>query len=277
MAADGILRIAVTTMSLAVKHVTSARGLDAGRFAMVVYGGAGPLHGSAIARELGISTVIIPFNPGHFSACGMLFGDVRHDYVRSIFRRLQETTREELEAHYQAMEAEGRRALERSTSSDREPDIARAADMRYVGQEHAVTVELPAHLFASSDWEALRRAFDEEHLRRYGTCAPGEPVEMVSVRLTARSPMKAPPLAALPAARAGPERAALRAEKPVYFAPHGFVNTPVYGRSRLLAGNCIRGPALIEEHASTTVLEPGDELRVHELGALILQLGHRAQ
>jgi N-methylhydantoinase A len=277
IAAEGILRIAVTTMSLAVKGVTTARGLDAGRFAMVVYGGAGPLHASAIARELGISTVIIPFSPGHFSACGMLFSDLRYDYVRSIFKRLNESIRDELEAHYQTMEADGRRAIERSTFSNRRVDIARAADMRYVGQEHAVTVDLPDHLFTSSDWDAVRRAFDSEHLRRYGTCAPNEPVELVSVRLTARSLMKAPPLAALPRGKADPEPFALRAQKPVYFASHGFVNTPVYDRTRLLADNRLHGPALIEEHASTTVLEPGDELLVHELGALILQVGGRSQ
>lgn len=273
VAAEGMLRIAVTTMSLAVKGVTTARGLDAGRFAMVVYGGAGPLHASAIARELGISTVIIPFSPGHFSACGMLFSDLRYDYVRSIFRRLNETIRDELEAHYQRMEEEGRSALEHSASAVRKVEIARAADMRYVGQEHAVTVDLPGHVFSSSDLEAVRRAFDAEHLRRYGTCAPGEPVELVSVRLTARGLMKTPPIAALPRGNDAPEAAALRAQKLVYFASQGFVKAPVYDRTRLLAGNQLRGPALIEEHASTTVLEPGDQLRVHELGALILQLG----
>ena len=87
-AADGILRIAVTQMSHAVKAVTTERGLDAGSFTMVVYGGAGPLHASAIARELGIRKVLIPYAPGYFSAYGMLFSDRRYDYVRSVFRKL---------------------------------------------------------------------------------------------------------------------------------------------------------------------------------------------
>ena len=98
--ADGILRIAVTSMSHAVKAVTTERGLDAGAFTMVVYGGAGPLHASAIAREIGIRRVLIPFSPGHFSAYGMLFSDLRYDYVRSLFRRLDEVSFEELEAIY---------------------------------------------------------------------------------------------------------------------------------------------------------------------------------
>ena len=87
-AAEGILRIAVTAMSYAVKGVTTERGLDAGKFTMIVYGGAGPLHAAAIAREIGIRRVLIPLSPGHFSAYGMLFSDLRRDYVRSCFQKL---------------------------------------------------------------------------------------------------------------------------------------------------------------------------------------------
>jgi N-methylhydantoinase A len=98
-AADGILRIAVTTMSHAVKAVTTERGLDVGGFVMAVYGGAGPLHASAIAREIGIRRVLIPYSPGYFSAYGMLFSDLRYDYVRSCFRRLATVDFKELEAY----------------------------------------------------------------------------------------------------------------------------------------------------------------------------------
>lgn len=270
-AADGILRIAVTTMSLAVKGVTTARGLDAGRFAMVVYGGAGPLHASAIARELGISTVIIPFSPGHFSAYGMLFSDLRYDYVRSIFRKLADAPFEELAELYAGMETEGRDAIGRS--SVREVRIVRAADMRYVGQEHAVTVELSDEMFQSQNRDAIRAAFDDEHQQRYGTCAPKEPVELVSVRLTAYGVMKPPPISALAEGSGAPAPDALRATKPVYFASSGFVPTPVYRRTALRAGDRIQGPALVEEHASTTVLQPGDSLVVDALGALIMTIG----
>src|SRR6476661_2722528 len=113
-AADGILRIAVTAMSYAVKAVTTERGLDAGSFLMVVYGGAGPLHASAIAREIGIKQVLIPFAPGYFSAYGMLFSDLRYDYVRSCFRKLDEVSFDEIDAIYASMEQEGRAALAQS-------------------------------------------------------------------------------------------------------------------------------------------------------------------
>ena len=110
-AADGILRIAVTQMSHAVKAVTTERGLDAGSFTMVVYGGAGPLHASAIAREIGIRKVLVPHAPGYFSAYGMLFSDLRYDYVRSVFRRLDGLSFDEIEAIYADMENEGRAAI----------------------------------------------------------------------------------------------------------------------------------------------------------------------
>jgi N-methylhydantoinase A len=270
-AADGILNIAVTTMAYAVKGVTTARGLDAGRFTMVVYGGAGPLHASAIARELGIRTVIVPFSPGHFSAYGMLFSDLRYDYVRSIFRKLASASFDEIEGLYAAMETEGRSAVARSAVRPEAVKVVRAADMRYVGQEHAVTVELPAEVFERQNRDAIKQAFDAEHQARYGTCAPNEAVDLVSLRVTVAGTMRKPPSRKLETAKVEPTP---RIRKSVYFRDSGgFVETPAYARDSLLAGTTIEGPALIEEHASTTVVAPGDSLYVDPFGNLILTIG----
>jgi N-methylhydantoinase A len=272
-AADGILRIAVTQMSHAVKAVTTERGLDAGSFTMVVYGGAGPLHASAIAREIGIRRVLIPFAPGYFSAYGMLFSDLRYDYVRSVFRKLDEVAFEEIEALYQAMEDEGHAALAQSGVVPDDVVIERAADMRYVGQEHAVTVELPQAFFAARDRAAIKRQFDELHMVRYGTAAPGEPADLVSLRVTVLGTMKKPPRQQVEAGGGAPGKHALRGVKPVYFRDGGWADAPVYRRDALLAGNAIAGPALIEEHASTTVVQPGDALVVDTLGNLQITIG----
>src|SRR5215469_4445448 len=142
-AASGILRIASTAMSYAVKAVTTERGLDIGDFALVAYGGAGPLHATAIAKELGIRRVMIPRAPGVFSAFGMLFSDLRYDYVRSWFERLERASFEEMERIYGEIENQGRESIAATSINPREIAITRAADMRYVGQEHAVTVDLP--------------------------------------------------------------------------------------------------------------------------------------
>ncbi|NDY92440.1 hydantoinase/oxoprolinase family protein [Ideonella livida] len=273
-AADGILRIAVTSMSHAVKAVTTERGLDAGAFTMVVYGGAGPLHASAIARELGIRKVLIPYAPGYFSAYGMLFGDLRYDYVRSVFRKLDELSFDEIEALYAAMEAEGRAALAQSAIVPESVVIERGADMRYVGQEHAVGVSLGAGFFERQDRAGIKQRFDAVHQVRYGTAAPGEPADLVSLRVTVRGLMRKPPRHSVPAGGATPPADALRATKPVYFRSAGdYVPTPVWRRALLQAGNVISGPALVEEHASTTVIQPGDTATVDACGNLQIDIG----
>lgn len=272
--ADGILRIAVTSMSHAVKAVTTERGLDAGSFTMVVYGGAGPLHSSAIAREIGIRRVLVPFSPGHFSAYGMLFSDLRYDYVRSCFKRLDEASFDELEAIYADMEREGRAAIADSAVKPSEIRVARAADMRYVGQEHAVTVDLDEKFFREQDRRGIKGQFDDVHAVRYGTSAPKEPGDIVSLRLTVTGLMKKPSPRTVAEGGKAPEKDALLRKKPVYFRDAGgFVDTPVYRRTLLRSGNEIAGPALIEEHASTTVLAPGDRLTVDAFGNLVIAIG----
>ena len=273
-AADGILRIAVTTMSHAVKAVTTERGLDVGGFTMAVYGGAGPLHASAIAREIGIRRVMIPYAPGYFSAYGMLFSDLRYDYVRSCFRRLATVEFAEIEGLYAAMEGEGTDAVEGSAVKAERLVVERAADMRYVGQEHAVTVDLPRELFARGDREAIKKQFDAQHAIRYGTSAPGEPAELVSLRATVTGIMTKPPRHSVPSGDAEPDEGALLRRKQVYFGR--LIDTPVFSRDRLLAGNRITGPALIEERASTTVLAPGDALEVDAAGNLLIAIGSDA-
>lgn len=273
-AADGILRIAVTQMSHAVKAVTTERGLDAGSFTMVVYGGAGPLHASAIARELGIRKVLIPHAPGYFSAYGMLFSDLRYDYVRSVFRRLDGLSFDEIEAIYKEMEDEGRAAIGASQIQPEELVFERAGDMRYFGQEHAVTVDLPHEFFINKDRDAIKRHFDDVHRVRYGTSAPKERADIVSLRVTVLGRMKKPPRHAVQAGSPTVDAQALRTHKPVYFRSEGqFVSTPVYKRDLLKSGNEFQGPALVEEHASTTVVQPQDSVKVDLYGNLQISIG----
>jgi N-methylhydantoinase A len=150
--------------------------------------------------------------------------------------------------------------------------------MRYVGQEHPVTVELPADVFRRRNRDALKRRFDEEHLRRYGTCAPEEPAEIVSLRATVTGAMKKPRLERIARGGRSPLPSAHRGRRKVYFTElRKSLATPTYARENLRAGNRIAGPALVEEHASTTVLLPGDRLRVDEFGNLLIEVGRRAK
>ncbi len=272
-AADGILRIATTKMSHVVRWVTTERGLDAGEFALVAYGGAGPLHAAMVARELRIAKVVIPRAPGHFSAYGMLVADLRRDFVNTWFTALATASFAELEAKYAAMERRGRDAVARGYQGLTGIAVTRGADMRYVGQEHAVHVELPAALFAAQDRDGIKARFDAVHATRYGYAAPAEKAEIVSLRGAVTGLLRKPPFERIAEGGVAPPADAHRGSRAVYFAESsGYVETPTYQRAQLTAGNRIAGPALIEEYASTTVVHPGDTLEVDAFGDLVIAI-----
>jgi N-methylhydantoinase A len=270
-AADGILRIAATKMSHMVRWVTTERGLDAADFALIAYGGAGPLHAAMIARELRIGKVIIPHAPGHFSAYGMLFADLRRDLVNTWFKPFADASFEEMEALYSAMEKRGADDLERGRSMTTDIVVQRGADMRYVGQEHAVSVDIPMELFKTQDRAGIKRRFDAVHETRYGYSSENEKAEIVSLRSATIGLMRKPERAPLGKGTTSPA-AAFRGKRPVFFSGTGTVETPTYDRTLLTAGNRIAGPALIEEHASTTVVNPGDALEVDDFGNLHIEI-----
>lgn len=271
-AADGILRVAATKMSHMVRWVTTERGLDAADFALIAYGGAGPLHATMIARELRIGKVIIPFAPGHFSAYGMLFADLRRDLVNTWFKPFVDASFEEMEALYGAMERRGAEDLRRSRDMMVEVVNQRGADMRYVGQEHAVSVDIPMEMFRNQDRAGIKKHFDAVHETRYGYSNADEKAEIVSLRSATVGLMRKPEPEAMSKGGASPQ-AAFRGKRPVYFSGAGTVETQTYDRTLLVAGNRIDGPALIEEHASTTVVWPQDKVEVDAFGNLHIEIG----
>jgi N-methylhydantoinase A len=272
-AADGILRIATTKMSHMVRWVTTERGLDAADFSLVAYGGAGPLHAAMVARELRIAKVVIPRAPGHFSAYGMLVADLRRDFVNTWFNPLADAAFAEMEAIYAGMEQRGRDAVSQSRIAVAGVAVQRSADMRYVGQEHAVTVELQIELFQGQDRDGIKRRFDTVHETRYGYSAPAEKAEIVSLRSAITGLLRKPAFEPIEKGETEPPREALRGSRPVYFTESGRpVDTPSYDRSKLVAGNRIAGPALIEEYASTTVVHPGDVVTVDAFGDLVIDI-----
>src|SRR5882762_8825459 len=212
-AADGILRIAATAMSYAVKGVTTERGLDAGDFAMVAYGGAGPLHAVAVAREIGIRNVIVPGAPGVFSAFGMLFSDLRYDYVRTHLMQLADAPFDDIEQVFKELEQQGRDAIAATSVKPHKITVKRAFDMRYVGQEHPVTVDLPMSVFVKQDRKAIKRHFDDHHMLRYGTSAPNERSEVVSLRVTVTGLMKKPPQEKIKKGGSAPPKAAFTGKR----------------------------------------------------------------
>ena len=272
-AAAGMLQVATSAMSNAVRHVTLERGLDPRDFTLVAYGGGGPLHAASVAKELSIRKIIIPNAPGHFSALGMLMADLRRDYVQTLFERMDDLEMFELEDQFKKLEAEGRAALESSGISADRVVFERAADMRYVGQEHAVAVRMPAQVGDEGSRSEIKRLFDEAHELRYSHSAPEESADIVSLRVSAIGRLNKPQFPSIPRGEKDPPAQARRGARKISFEGLGAVDALVYDRTRLLQGNVIIGPAIIEEIASTTVVEPGDTVTVNEFGHLIMRLG----
>jgi N-methylhydantoinase A len=263
-AAQAIVEIAIAKMSLAVREVSVAKGYDPREFALVASGGAGPLHVVAIARELHIPTVIVPLFPSHFSALGMLLADERHDFIRTFYADLATVDFAALLQIHDEMLAEASAALRHVAKA--QPQIH--LDLRYVGQEFTLQVPVSLAAIAAGDRAGIRAAFDALYEHRYAHHSPEEPVEMVNIRLAliGKRPRPSFPRVA-EGAPAKPSH-----ERAVYFADKA-LPCPVYRRESLGAGSAIRGPALVQEHGTTTVLFAQDALTVAPSGELIISVG----
>ena len=264
-AAEAIVDISVSKMSLAVREVSVAKGYDPRDFALVASGGAGPLHVIAIARELHVPTVIIPLFPSNFSALGMLVADERHDFTRTYYADLQNVDFKQLVTIYGEMVKEAGSHLRRNAH----PEFQVHLDLRYVGQEFTLSVPVTVEQLKAGDRKGVREGFDQLYEHRYAHHSPEEPVEIINVRVAAigkKPPINFPKLA--PSGKAVPAR-----ERKVYFAEAGkYVETPLYQREDLGAGATFSGPALIQEHGTTTVMYQGDTCSVAETGELIIKV-----
>ena len=267
----GVLRIAENAMSLAVREVSVERGYDPRDFVMVAMGGAGPLHGVAVARELHIPTVIIPRLPAHFSAFGMILADLRHDYVRTVFRPIVDLDFAMVQAIFDELIGQGEKVLADEGVTKGAMAFERFVDVRYVGQEFTLQVPVTAQIIAQADREAIRHGYNEMHKLRYGQSAEAEPVEIVNIRVVARGRRERPKFPPIDAGEATNKNAALVGERDIYWEDAGKpVKTKIYNRDLLTPDITIAGPAIIEEYASTTVIHPGDSARAAPSGELII-------
>lgn len=270
-AARGILSVVQTNMLGAIRVVSVRKGYDPRAYTMVAFGGAGPLHAAALAHDLGIPQVLVPPAPGILCAIGLLVEPLRLDLVRTGVQRLDALTAGEVERRFAEMEVEATSWLDQEDVPSARRGLARAFDMRYLGQNFELTIAPPS-AGPAVDLVALRQAFFREHERVYGYAAADEPVQVVAVRLTALGEPEPLALPRLPtAAQPEPDRARV-GERAVYFdETEGFVTTPIYRRERLLAGHRIAGPAVIEQMDSTTVILPGQDALVDAHGNLLIR------
>jgi N-methylhydantoinase A len=248
--AEGIVRIAVARMVGAIKEVSIARGHDPRDFALVAYGGAGPLHAALVAEELEIARVIVPPAPGNFSAFGALISDLRRDYVRTRIVPTRSGDLAEVERLFAALEQEARADLAAEGVPAERISMVRSLGMRYVGQSWELVVRVPPE---ADDMAAVEAAFHRAHERRYGHASDGA-AEIVNFRLAASGAVPRPAPAAWPAT--GTLAQARRTERAVWFGGESTA-VPVYVRDRLPGGIAVPGPAVVEEMGATTVVPPG--------------------
>jgi N-methylhydantoinase A len=238
---------------------------------MVAFGGAGPIHAAAIAKELHIPTVIVPPYSGVFSAWGMLMADLRHDLGQTYITPLRTADARELNATFASLETKVREVFAKENVDKKQITMSYELDLRYIGQEHTLAVAAACPVTEAAK-VTLAQAFDETHLRVYGHNAPEEEKEIVSLKVIGIGSVNKPVLEKIQKGAKTPPADARMGERPVYIGNDRHQPFAVYRRERLLAGNVIDGPALIEEVTATTTVEPKQVCRVDDYGTLILSM-----
>ena len=269
-AALGVTEIAAWNQAHGIRRMTVQRGKDPRRYALVAFGGAGPLQGGLIADVLGIETILVPPSPGTTSAFGLQVVDLKHDYVRTLVHREDALDARAVARTFAALEEEGARDLTRDGVPPNRRLFLRSVDMRYLGEGQEMEIPVPAGPITG---ESLRRAVAQFHrayfdLFRY-SYQEDTPVELVNFRVAAVGRVPRPTLPRI-ARGGGSPRAAFRGTRRAVFKGRGPLPCGIYARAGLRAGNRIGGPAIIEDFGSTTLLLPSQRARADPYGTLVI-------
>ncbi|MCF2144102.1 MAG: hydantoinase/oxoprolinase family protein [Candidatus Heimdallarchaeota archaeon] len=270
--AFGIIKIANNNMSKILRIVTVERGLDPRDFSLLAFGGAGPLHACALASALQIKTIYIPSTPGLFSAMGLLYTDAKHSFVKSIRLKNTEVESTLLEDAFLSLEEKGKALLKAEGFTEETIVHQRFIEARYQGQ--GFELQIPITSLSLADPKAIEKItalFHAKHKSLYRYILETEPVEIVNIRSNSLGIIQKPTLRKIAAGTRTPPAEALLETRQVYFdVQEGFIETPVYLRNKLLAGNRFTGPAVIEQYDSTTIVEPSWHVEVEKEGVLKL-------
>lgn len=269
-AAHAVIRVANARMSDAVRMVSVSLGEDPRDFALFAFGGAGPLHACAIARELNIPKVLAPSRPGITNALGCVVADLRHDFVQTVNRPLAVADMDQVHAIFTAQSEDGRRLIGKEAVAIREIREIRSVDMQFIGQTHLLRVPLPD---GEPTREDLQRRFEEAYFARFHVELPNIRANLVNINTSVIGRREEIDLSAL-IDRHGRKPTLAEAQtgsRPVFF--DGFVDTPIYWRDHLPAEAVIAGPAIIEQMDTTIVIEPGDVAHQDQDGNIIISIG----
>ncbi len=267
--ATGILEISAWNQANALRQVTVNRGLDVRDFTMVTFGGSGSLLACRLVDILGLQGVLVPLNPGNLSAYGLLTVDVRNDYVQTAVARQSQLDAAQVQGVFDDLARQADAALEREGFLAEQRVFARTADLRYYGQAYEVRVDVPDGPIDAELMTVVADRFHDEHKALYDydfRDDARQEVEWVNLRVTGIGPIRKPEVREV-AKGAGADGARTGTRR-VYFDE--WVDTPVYDRAALGAGDVVAGPAVFEEFSSTVPLHPGFEARVDDYGNLVI-------
>ena len=274
-AAAGIRRIVDLRMADEVKVFGAKRGVDPQEFCLLPFGGAGAVHATSVAEELGITRIFVPPRPGAFSALGLLCTDIVHDYVRSGLRPMELVTPEDAENIFKELELRGVAELKQEGISPEGAQFERELDVRYTGQGYELRVSLEGlggkDGFKAQDMEAARNRFDEQHEKIHGHAAKDRSVEIVSYRIRLRvSVPKYEPIPSDNVIESLAPADSVKGTRTVYFAADEAIETKIYERDKLPVGARLNGPAIVEQFDSTIVVPEAWVGRIDGYGNLVL-------
>ncbi len=272
-AARSMIAVVNSNIIGAVRVISVEKGYDPRRFALLAFGGAGPLHAAELARDLGISTVLVPENPGVLCALGLLIADLRADFGRTFITRCAEPDLDGLNQACRQLEEQASAWLEREQARPERSLLQRSADMRYVGQDYELPVPAPSGHLGQAEIVELVRRFHAGHEQAHGYASPDAPVEIVALRVVARSLVSKPAVSKGEAAGHDPRPAWIGTRRVYFEEAAGFLQCPLYDRVRLLPGNRVKGPAILEQMDSTTVILPGQEAEVDPYRNVLIRNG----
>ena len=271
-AAHGLYRVVNENMISATRVHIAEQGGDPRRLKLIAFGGAGPMHAHAIAQALKMEGYICPARAGVASAIGFLTAPAAFEYARTFIARLEGTTLGELDRIYAELEEQGRQTLLEAGVSAEEMTFSRQADLRHVGQGYEIVVDLPYAQLSGVDLDGeLRPRFYRAYEEIYGHAHRHLDLEITTCRLTASGPRPRVKLQRVVESGYTPEQA-IKGSRRAYFAElGGFIETPLYDRSKLSAGATFRGPAIVEEVDSTAVIGPGTQVTVDHYANLVVE------
>jgi len=270
-AAGAVLRLGNLKMAGAIRMVSVSRGHDPRDFSLFAFGGAGPLHATALARELGLPTVLVPARPGITNALGCVVADLRHDFVNTINQPVPLIDEARVRAVLERHREEGRALIAKEAIEPETIRTIHSADMQFLGQTHILNVPLPSSEISRA---MLQELFEKAYFARFRVELPEIRANLVNLNTSVIGVRPAVDLSRLidPAGRAASLDDARREVRPVWFNGE-WLRTPVYVRERLPLDAVVRGPAIIEQMDATTVLEPGDVARSDADGNILIEVG----